>query len=85
MGRLGTNSLALGHHLAVHGAGATIAAVINTGQTTGGYPAVSAAAERNQHLEKGLAGACGGLGAAGEGRDSCDRAECAGRDPLTCK
>lgn len=37
-------ALALGHHLAVHGAGATIAAVINTGQTTGGYPAVSAVA-----------------------------------------
>lgn len=59
--RLRPNSLALGHHFAVHGAGATIAAVINAGQTTGGYPAISAAVERNQHLEMGLAGACDAL------------------------
>lgn len=37
-------ALALRHHLAVHGAGATIATVIDAGQTTGGYPAISAVA-----------------------------------------
>lgn len=37
-------ALALGHHLAVHCAGATITTVIDAGQTTGGYPAISAVA-----------------------------------------
>lgn len=37
-------ALALWHHLAVHGAGATIATVVDAGQTTGGYPAISAVA-----------------------------------------
>lgn len=37
-------ALALGHHLAVHGAGTTIAAVANTGQAAGGHPAVGAVA-----------------------------------------
>lgn len=37
-------ALALGHHLAVHGAGATIATVTDAGQTTGCYPAISAVA-----------------------------------------
>lgn len=53
--RLRSNSLALWHHLAVHGAGATIATVVDAGQTTGGYPAISAAVERNQNLGLGLA------------------------------
>lgn len=53
--RLRANSLALRHHLVVHGAGTTIATVIDAGQTTGGYPAISAAVERNQNLELGLA------------------------------
>lgn len=37
-------ALALGHHLAVHCAGATITTVVGAGQTTGGYPAISAVA-----------------------------------------
>lgn len=37
-------ALALGHHLAVHGAGTTIAAVANAGQAAGGHSAISAVA-----------------------------------------
>lgn len=37
-------ALALGHHLAVHGTGATIATVVDAGQATGGDPAIRAVA-----------------------------------------
>jgi hypothetical protein len=51
--RLRPYSLALWHHLAVHGAGATITAMVNTGQTAGGHPAIGAAAGRSQKLRVG--------------------------------
>lgn len=72
--RLRPNSLALGHHLAVHGTGTTIATVVDAGQATGGDPAVRAAVGRNQSPELGLAGACdprtgpGGGGGGPQGR-----------------
>lgn len=56
--RLRPYSLALWHHLAVHGAGATITAMVNTGQTAGGHPAIGAAAGRSQKLRLGLAEGC---------------------------
>lgn len=37
-------ALALRHHFAVHGAGTTIAAVANAGQTAGGHPTICAVA-----------------------------------------
>lgn len=67
------NSLALRHHLAVHGAGATIATVTDAGQTTGCYPAISAAVEGMKLWSWGWqkiichAGTVTGLGVAGEG------------------
>lgn len=79
------NSLALGHHFAVHGAGTAIAAVANAGQTAGGHPAVRAAAGRSERLGRadvrrlrcwGRGGA--GLGGVGRGWDRAGsgRADC---------
>lgn len=43
--RVQRDSLALGHHLAVHGAGSTIATMALTGQAAWGYSAIRAAVE----------------------------------------
>lgn len=56
--RLRFNSLALRHHLAIHGTGTAIAAVANTGQTAGGHPAIGAAVGRSQRLGLGLVKEC---------------------------
>lgn len=56
--RLRSHSLALRHHFAVHGAGTTVAAVADAGQTAGGHAAIRAAAGRSDRL----GGLSGGLG-----------------------
>lgn len=63
------NSLALGHHFAVHGAGTAIAAVANASQTAGGHPAIGAAAGRSERLGRADGGRlrCWGRGGAGLG------------------
>lgn len=55
------NSLALRHHLVVHGAGAAVAAVASAGQAAGGHPAVRAAAGRSEVLGAGAGLAQGRL------------------------